>query len=282
MVQNFSFSGHETFVCKQFWLKKGYDFLQQNKKFTDNQAVVDLGVGKNMVNSISFWLKAFGMTGTEGLTDIADFIFDNKNGKDIFLEDMGTVWLLHYLLIKTERASIYSLFFNEFAKEKPDFTKENLKKWLTNKTEGKISENTLVRDIEVLLRTYLKPTKSKSIEKDFVNIFVGLELLLQDKDKYSIQVDEKSNLPAEIFLFAILDNEDFATTNSITLKDLRFAPHSVGLMFAMNRDGIYDKIKELEKLYEGMIIFTETAGNPVLQFKERPNKMQVLENYYRA
>ncbi len=280
MAQNLSFSGHETFVCKQFWLKKGYDFLQQNKKFNDNQAVVDLGVGKNMVNSIAFWLKAFGMSNTEGLTDMAHFIFDNKIGKDIFLEDIASVWLLHYWLVKTERASIYSLFFNEFVKEKPEFTKEQLKKWLMNKTEGKISENTIVRDIEVLLRTYLKPIKSKSIEKDFMNIFVSLELLHQDKDKYNIQVNEKSNLPAEIFLYAILDNEAFATTNSLNLKDLRFSPQSVGLVFAMNLDGVYEKIKELETLYEGKIVFTETAGNPVLQFKERPEKIQVLIEYY--
>jgi hypothetical protein len=281
MAQNFSFSGHETFVCKQFWLKKGYDFLQQNKKFTDNQAVVDLGVGKNMVNSISFWLKAFGMHNTEGLTDMANFIFDNKIGKDIFLEDIGTLWLLHYLLVKTERASIYSLFFNEFVKEKPEFTKDNLKKWLMSKTEGKFAENSITRDIEVFLRTYLKPVKSKSIEKDFMNILVSLELLQsQDKEKYSLRLSEKNNLPAEIFLYAILDNEAFANTNSINLKDLRFSPHSVGLVFAMTLDGIYEKIKELETLYEGNIIFTETAGNQVLQFKERPDKMQVLKQYY--
>ncbi len=153
-----------------------------------------------------------------------------------------------------------------------------------NRTEGKISENTIDRDIEVFLRTYLKPKKGKGIEKDFMNIFVNLELLQEnDKDKkYSLQINEKSNLPAPIFLYAILDNEAFAHTNSISLKDLRFSPHSVGLVFGMNLDGIYQKIKELENLYEGKIIFTETAGNPVLQFKERLDKIQILENYYLA
>ncbi len=43
------FSGHETFICKQFWLKKGYDFLIAGYKFGDDNAVVELGVGKNMV-----------------------------------------------------------------------------------------------------------------------------------------------------------------------------------------------------------------------------------------
>jgi hypothetical protein len=53
------FSGHDSFQCRKLWLKKGYDFLQQGKNFNDEDAVVQLGVGKNMVSSIRFWLKAF-------------------------------------------------------------------------------------------------------------------------------------------------------------------------------------------------------------------------------
>ncbi|RLD34691.1 MAG: hypothetical protein DRJ02_02275 [Bacteroidetes bacterium] len=58
-MKGLKFSGHETFICKQLWLKKGYDFLQKGYNFNDPDAVVKLGVGKNMVSSIRFWLKAF-------------------------------------------------------------------------------------------------------------------------------------------------------------------------------------------------------------------------------
>ena len=57
----YTFSGHETFQCKNMWLKKGYDFVKAGKSFNDDTAVVDLGVGKNMVASIKFWLKSFGI-----------------------------------------------------------------------------------------------------------------------------------------------------------------------------------------------------------------------------
>lgn len=196
------------------------------------------------------------------------------------MEDIGSIWLLHYHLIKTERASVYSLFFNEFLKEKPEFNKEKLKTWLLNRTEGKVSENTIDRDIDVLLRTYLKPKNSKSIEKDFVNIFVGLGLLIEKDRKLGIVIDEKPSLPAAIFLYTILDNPDFDNTNSISLKDLRFAKNSVGLIFSLTNDGIYQKIKELEQQYPALLIFTETAGNPVLQFKEKIDKKQILNDYY--
>lgn len=60
-MPKYSFSGHETFHCRQFWLKKGYDFAKQQGQFNDGNAVAALGVGRNMVTSIQFWLKSFGL-----------------------------------------------------------------------------------------------------------------------------------------------------------------------------------------------------------------------------
>src|SRR5688572_834026 len=96
-----TFSGHESFICKQFWLKKGYDFIQEGKKFTDESAVVDLGVGKNMVTSIRYWLRSFGIIDeTDQVQDLGNYLFSPR-GKDPFLEDIGTTWLLQYFLVST-------------------------------------------------------------------------------------------------------------------------------------------------------------------------------------
>ncbi|EHB92510.1 hypothetical protein HMPREF9450_00714 [Alistipes indistinctus YIT 12060] len=48
------FSGHETFACKSHWMKRGYEFVLEGHNFNDDEAVVHLGVGKNMVASINF------------------------------------------------------------------------------------------------------------------------------------------------------------------------------------------------------------------------------------
>lgn len=55
----YCFSGHESFPCKSMWLKKGYDYLVDYNKFTDLGAVVKLGVGKNMVQSIGWGIWSF-------------------------------------------------------------------------------------------------------------------------------------------------------------------------------------------------------------------------------
>jgi hypothetical protein len=58
-VKRYAFSGHESFPCKTLWLKKGYDFVVDKNDFNSPEAVIGLGVGKNMVSSIRFWLQAW-------------------------------------------------------------------------------------------------------------------------------------------------------------------------------------------------------------------------------
>jgi hypothetical protein len=117
-----TFSGHETFQCRHLWLKKGYDFISNGHSFLDEDAVLELGVGKNMVAAIRFWMKACGLTNSlDELTDFAHSIFQDACGFDPYLEDEGTLWLLHYHLVRNEFASIYSIIFNDLRKEKIEF-----------------------------------------------------------------------------------------------------------------------------------------------------------------
>ena len=100
ILQKLSFSGHDTFHCRHLWLKKGYDFIKNGNKFSQDDAVVILGVGKNMVAGINFWMRAFGVIDKEGnLSKFGEYILDDINGKDPYIEDEVTLWLLHHQLV---------------------------------------------------------------------------------------------------------------------------------------------------------------------------------------
>src|SRR5262245_61380840 len=63
---NPSFAGHQTFAMRSGWLKKGIDALSDEQlgghnTFSRDDALVTLGVGKNMVQSIRHWLLVTGM-----------------------------------------------------------------------------------------------------------------------------------------------------------------------------------------------------------------------------
>ena len=100
-------SGHEKFAFRHGWLKKGVDAATRDPNlFSDDQALVQLGVGKNMVRSIRHWCLATGLLVEDSTaakrtrlhpTELATrLIFDR--GWDPYLEDAGTLWLLHWQL----------------------------------------------------------------------------------------------------------------------------------------------------------------------------------------
>ena len=276
----YSFSGHESFYCKSLWLKKGYDFVSANKNFNAPDAVIDLGVGKNMVVAIRYWLRAFSLLDEEGKTEIADYLFNNENGKDPYIEDLGTLWLLHYLLIKTELASIYKLFFVDFQREKNnEFTKEQLQFFLKRKNaethyKNLYNENTVKRDIGVLSQNYVTPQQGKPNE-DFSALLINLNLIkYSDSKTLYFNTKGKTELVSEVFLYAIID--DKGTENTISFDKLM----DLALMFCLSKTELIDTILLLVEKYPQSLRYANNGGIRQLFFLQEMDKNEVLEQYY--
>lgn len=295
-MNKLSFAGHETFTCKQFWLKKGYDFISEKKGFNDKEAVTSLGVGKNMVNAIQFWMKAFGLLEENHLSEFANYIFSGDKGKDPFLEDIGTIWLLHYQLIKQQRASIYALIFNDFIKETLDFNKSTLVNFLLRKSQlqgVETSIHTLDADVSVFVRGYLKPNFLPDEKVDIEEIYVGLMLELnllksykkmnlegKETDWYKIPRESRPELPFQIVLYSILDSFVKENNSTISYKDLKQQTNSPMFIFGLTEEGFFEKIQEITNHYKGQIVFSDSSGVQSLQFKNSINSKQVLDDYY--
>jgi len=294
------FSGHESFQCRNLWLKKGYDYVISKRDykspFNEALAVIDLGVGKNMVSSIRFWMNAFDMLDNENEqpTDLATYILDPA-GKDPFLEDLGTLWLLHYKLVQRDEASIYNLVFNRFRKHRIEFQKSHLSNFLISECERldeKHSPNSIDTDIGVLLKTYVAPDPKegkKNIEDQYASLLIELNLIKKienyvedkfelDKDWYKIESSERESLPIEIFLYTILDNEE-VLGRSISFQKLLNSENSPGNIFVMTPDSLVSKIHELTQKYDG-IVYKEDAGVRELQINGEFNKESILNQYY--
>jgi hypothetical protein len=285
----YTFSGHDSFQCRQLWLKKGFDFVQEGNSFNDDDAMVRLGVGKNMVSSIRYWLKAFNIVDNKDKpTEFGVKLLDTEDGYDPFLEDDGSLWLLHYQLVKTGIASIYSLIFNEFRKEKIFFTKETFVNYLKRRKESDpmlvFNDNTVNDDFGVFVKIYHSSTSAKDIEDSFSGILSEIELLkVQTSDnsgkgrveQFQIENSERDNLPEEIFLFSILDNKNYG--NSISLSSLESDHNGPGSIFALSRLGLTNKISDI---VGDNVTFTDHAGIKEVQFKSKPNAYSILDLYY--
>ncbi|MDR3328330.1 MAG: DUF4007 family protein [Prevotellaceae bacterium] len=278
----YTFSGHESFYCKSLWLKKGYDFVKADNNFNAEDAVIHLGVGKNMVSAIRYWLRAFGLLEEGNPTGIADFLFDNENGKDPYIEDLGTLWLLHYYLVKAGLASIYKLFFIDFHKEKNnEFTREQLQHFLKRKNAetayaNLYNENTVKRDIGVLLQNYVMPEQGKPNE-DFSALLLNLNLIRQSENNNKtlyFNMKGKSELVPEIFLYAVID--DKKGENIVSFDRLM----DLALIFCLSKTELIDTVLLLVEKYPQQLRYTDDGGIKQLFFLKEIDKNEVLEKYY--
>ena len=276
----YTFSGHESFHCKSLWLKKGYDFVVEGKSFNDESAVVDLGVGKNMVSSIKYWLKSFGIINEDGsATPIGCSILSN-DGYDPYIEDTNTQWLLHYLLVSTNYATLYHIVFNEFNKNRKDFSKSSLltyiKRLFADKRFDKTpyNENTISRDISTFLKMYARPDNSKVYE-DFSAVLIDLNLIRRlDRDNFEFNTSTRASINPLIFLYAVLD-----VANGDKVVEYYKLLNLAGI-FGMTVNDLYDAFDSIHSMIPS-ISFSNSAGEQLFTINEPISKESILDMYYK-
>ena len=118
MAQNkikFRLQGHEKFALREGWLSKGLTVIKEDPMVFRSKIAPDIfGIGNNMVKSLRYWMKAFGLMREENecgaiLTSLGEIIYDN----DVYIEDIFTVWTLHsYIAKNIEEATTWYMYFN--------------------------------------------------------------------------------------------------------------------------------------------------------------------------
>lgn len=276
----YSFSGHESFHCKSLWLKKGYDFLRNNGQFVDPMAVMELGVGKNMVSSIRFWLKALSLTKDDNLTPIADYFFSDGEGRDPFCDDITTLWILHFLLVRTDIASIYSLLFTELQRERKTFSKDQIQSFIKIKCsvpeqKNVYNENTVSKDINVLLQTYVTPSDIKQLER-YSALLINLGLIKEvEKDVYHFQEIDGAVIPDVVLLYSLLNVRGDDTV--LSFDKLTY----LSLLFCVPITSFLERVRHLSDKYSYIIDYTDNSGIRNVIFKAYPKFTDVLDlNYH--
>lgn len=286
------FSGHETFPFRYSWIPKGIQAVSADPAvFNREDAIVLLGVGKNMVQSIRHWCEALrlihstGRTGTCDVTPIGKKLFSSR-GWDPYLEDIGTLWLLHWnLASRPDIASTWNLAFTQWSPTA--FKSDDLVRWLMSMVAvgSRASQNSLKRDVEVFLRTYVpRRTERSTAEDSFDCPLVELGLINEiESGVYRFARAAQPSLPDAIFYFSIVDywRTVAATQRTLSFETLLHGPSSPGAVFKLTENGLCDRLERLPSR-SGMS-FDETAGlRQVLLHKDLNslNLLDLLETYY--
>ena len=163
------FARHETFHPRYGWFRKAYAQVAADPRaFFGDDAPVRIGVGKNMVRAIRFWGLAAKLIVEDPrspnprspdltTTPLGDALF-GEDGWDPYMEDPGTLWLLHWLLLAPpSHLPIWWLAFNEF--HALEFTEDDLQAAVDTQLDlaaewRKPHTSSIKKDVGALLRTY--------------------------------------------------------------------------------------------------------------------------------
>jgi hypothetical protein len=288
-----AFGRHESFGLRYGWITKGtQEFLKNPGVFEQDDATVTLGVGRNMVKSIKYWLQAAGILERFGyndlqLTSIGKFLF-GKNGVDQYLEDDTTLWILHWLIsTNATTATVFFWFFNFFHKK--DFYVEDVKNslciFLESNTEKKFAKKTLKNDIQVLLRMYTAHNTYKNnsfiIESPFSNL--GLIHYFPKEKIYRSRLIKRINIPACVFGYALTNIFLKEETFEIPIEQLMYTRNgtcSLGSIFRISEEGFLYLIDELIDKYPGIFEYRDSAGLRQLYMLEKIDPFILLQKHY--
>jgi hypothetical protein len=280
------YSGHETFACRYAWLPKALQAIQSNPSVfaNEDQAMVELGVGKNMVRAIRFWVEASGMAGPATKarlepTPLGRHILGPK-GLDPFMEDIQTLWLIHWNLATQTEHPLFAWEFLFGRWHEPEFTESMVLKAFAKETNGlskKLSPVTLQQHLHVFLHTYV-PTRGRKgdIAEDNLDCpLTELEMLIKVGEReiagqarretvFAFRREDKPSLSAELFAYCVNDfwRKMLPNEQTLSVRTLVSGPGSPGQVFKISEEDIYARLTDLAAATEGRLKYSESAALP--------------------
>jgi hypothetical protein len=295
------FSGHETFPFRYQWLYKAVRAVREDPQiFRAEDAMVRLGVGKNMVKAIRHWGEVTGVLSVEpdprggrvpliSVTDLGTKLFASE-GWDPYLEDAGTLWLLHWeLCSRPAEATTWYWVFSHLPQ--PEFTKPELLTWLVALVEehgwGRTSETSLSRDIDCFLGTYVsgRVGRTVSIEDtlDCPLVELGLIRELAARGTYMLDRGERQTLPDLIFAYALAAYVETLPElgGTLAIDKIAFGMGGPGRVFALSEDALLQRLEKLDHATLGALVYDDTAGLRQVLVKRRVAPVTLLARHYK-
>lgn len=285
------FRAHETFSIRKGWLSKGMKQIVSDPSVfvsKDRNPMDVLGIGANMVKSLRYWIPAVGLSespkgkGAQYLTEFGNIVYNC----DPYIEENGTLWLLHYNLVKRkDTATSWYFFFNHF--QLSEFSKEDFTTALANYAKmnggGEPPVRSLDDDFNCIINTYMPRYKtSPSKDEPESNMDCPLsELGLVDfhnkKERtYKKTIPAAHTIDPLIAVAVIIDNAGRRT--EIPLSEIQNSSGNIGRVFNLDTITLLTVLNAAERA--GYVEVVRTAGLDLLHITTRNTFLECVQQYY--
>ena len=301
----FRFSGHETFPCRYAWLPKAYAAVEADPLAfaREDEAMIRLGVGKNMVRAIRFWMQAAGIAGPRPKGGYEATAFGRsvlrKEGFDPFLEDIRTLWLIHWRLSTHVDDPLFAWDYLLNRWQSPEISRSaalRAFKKEAQRQERTLSDVTLEQHFETFLHTYL-PTRSRKgdLQEDNLDCpLVELELIQPVGERstdetgrreplYAFRREEKPEITPDLFAYFLHDfwNSRHATEKTITFREAAFGHGSPGQVLKLPEWDVRHRMEAIERDTGGAFRYSDSAAQQQVSRWHEP-VLPFLDQVYRA
>ena len=295
-----TFSGHETFSLRITWLPKAVVALtaQKDPFYDPRKGMETLGIGKNMVQSLAFWIQATGVaqkstTGGFVVTEFGKQVFDADNGKDPYLENTQTLWLLHWNLCqgwmdgeRHRRPYAWHHFVNKLRDDEITAT-ETVDHFQGAETVSgrELSSVTLRQHFDVFLRTYVDGESSgpRALPEDTLDSpLTPLRLIRPHGEKklvsgrretvYRVQTGPKPSISLPTFRHCLHQwwNTAYPNEQALTVRQISLDDDSPGRVFRLPETAIHDILINLSKQYPKELTIIDTRSQRSVQRIKTP------------
>ena len=286
------FRAHDTFFIRKGWLHKGMRNVREDNSIfmgTGGNPMDILGIGANMVKSLRYWLQATGLTieptrgrRTQTLTSFGDIILKN----DPYIEEMGTLWLIHYNLAKNiEDATAWYFFFNEFSQtefEKDDYIVK-LKNFIRMSNAPEVSERSLEDDFNCIINTYVSRSKShpgKVLPETNIDCPLGelglIDIIDKKRKIYRKASPQKDGIHPLIVLAVIIDQAK--GNKEIKISSIQTDYMNAGMIFNLDLILLTQLLTRIELL--GFIKVERTAGLDIIRLNTEMTFLECVQHYF--
>jgi hypothetical protein len=222
-----------------------------------------------------------------------------ERGLDPFLEDIRTLWLIHWNLSTDTKNPLLAWDYLLNRWQEPDLVPSAVLQALQKeaaKLDGSLSPVTLEQHFDTFIHTYT-PTRSRKgqVQEDNLDCpLVELELIIKLGEReldrssgrrepiYGFRREEKPDITPELFAYCLNDfwRKRHQAEETLPIREVAHGHGSPGQIFKLPEEDILTRADALAQQTEGFLSYIESANLQQIRRRGDQDTIDLLKNVY--
>lgn len=265
----------KTFGLEREIISRALSEFEGSSRLSRSELMSRLGVGSQKAEAMVLWLGKLGLR-------------DNREGRltplgmlllryDPYLEDITTLWFLHYQLASNPDAEVWYMLTNRFLPSRTEFRFADALNFLVSQGLRTAADKHLRADLSIFLRAFV--LEGGLNKTGFLTAQEGVAKMGQ----LLFHKIPPTELSPYLVAYAIFDQKAKTAPNTmtVTIKELLTQDGNVGKVFSLSRSRLEQILRLISSNQFGRLVeVSTTAGLDQVGLVFKGSPAQVLEMNY--